>query len=1044
MKPNSTMTFCWCRRIWRKIGFGPHLLIVTLLALIFGSAQTAVAGTDVDDPMSFDKTVIEGEYIKALVPSEQADALRARIRRLDEVFDFMCQEAGWTPQKKLVIDVVDDYDSISDWATSLPRPLVELNLYSDSEGNFLFAGERKFELIAIHEFTHILNMEPNFGLRAFLERVFGRVIPNDPLSLLVMYLSTPPQQSMPTFWLEGAAQWAETKYSPEKSIWGGRGRDASIQMIWRLDAAANNIPKKGDWRSSYIHWPYSSRPYHYGLAYTRYLEGAYSHKASLWDMTLNQARYWPFIFDRGALKTLGKRHDVLINEAMAALEKEEKENIHKLKSVPLTPAERLTPADHLLGAPAWTDDGRLFAASYRPYASRQRYVYVDSKGTMQATGLPAYGMTATRRSPGGALVTSNFKRTISGRYRSRVLIVKPHERTRQIGLRLVQPDLAEGVFQNADALAAVRFTGGGNQELRIYKLIGEELEHISTVPAGGIPWSPAFRPKNDGPVDQIAWVEIDEQNSRLVIAPLFDLKKRRVLIALKGRIMNPVWRHDGKELYYSSDVTGVSNAYRMKVSEKGAAIENHPITHTIGGVVACVPSPDGKELALIDHDEKGPFIARIPNDPRCDPKELPKIDAAWPTPVKFVGTDAKNSRQEALPTNAGPGKSDKKAHSVKATSASTFQVPPKQKKPSELTEYPYHGLSNLEFQYWTPTTMVTQTGGIGVQAAFADPIGDHDIKAGAGVGSVEYEPVGQLYYGYYGFPRLSVMAMGYALESTLSDQVIDVWDNHYDYTETIHGGSASLGFDLSGMEKSLVAVVGGGRHEYQAVEDSVQAYEGESIVTPQPFEGSDNFLKFGLFYNDTTFYPTSYASEDGLYAALTYRHSGRLLGGELDRNRAFGKAGYIYSIFPHLGHQIEVMSAAGWSDGDRWLQGAFTIGGLSFDDFETPRGYLTTEATGRYLGAYSAAYRLPVYRPFKGFGTTPFEIRQIVLDFFWDAALISPDNPFGKGDWYRSAGLEATLDMRFANVPIRPGIQLSQQLDGDKDFSAAIVLRGIF
>lgn len=1044
VKQNNTMTHRWNWGILGKIRSAWCILIITFYTLVFASAQTAVAGLDADDPVSLDRTVIEGQYIKALVPSEEAKALRGRIRRLDEVFEFMCAEAGWTPKKKLVVNVVDDYDSIFGWATSLPRPVVELGLYPDSEGNFIFSGERQFERAAIHEFAHILNMEPNFGFRAFLERVFGRVIPNDLLSLLVVYLSTPPQQVTPTFWLEGAAQWAETKYSPEDSIWGGRGRDALIHMIWRLDTAADKIPKKGDWRSSYIHWPYASRPYDYGLAYTRYLEGAYGNQASISDMTLNQARYWPFIFDRGAAKTLGKRHDALINEAMDALEHEQKESIRKLESVPLTSIKRQSPADHSFGAPAWTNDGRLFAAAYRPYAAKQRYVLIDSKGTMEETDLAVHRLTSARRSSGGAFVTSNFRRTISGRDRSRVSIVKPHERTRHIGLRLVQPDFSEGVFKDADALAAVRFTGGGNQELRIYKLVGEELEHISSVPAKGIPWSPTFRPRNEGPADQIAWVELDERTSRLVIAPLSDLKKRRVLISLKGRIMHPVWRYDGQELYYSSDVTGVSNAYRMTFSEKGVAIESHPITHTIGGVVACVPSPDGKELAIIDHDEQGPFIARIPNDPKRDPKELPRIKIAWPAPVKSVEIDSENSQKGDLRADGGSNTAKTKAHPQKVRGASTFQVPPKRKTQSKLAEYPYHGLSNLEFQYWTPTTVTTQTGGVGAQAAVSDPIGEHDIKAGAGVGNFEYEPVGQLYYGYYGLPRISLMAMGYALESTLSGQVIDDRDNHYNYTETIHGGSASLGFDLSGIEKSLVAVVGGGRHEYDAVEDSVREYAGASIITPQPFEGTDNFLQFGLFYNDTTFYPTSYSSEDGLYASLTYRHSGRFLGGELDRNRAFGKVGYIYSLFPHWGHQIEVMSAAGWSDGDSWLQGAFTIGGLSFDDLEIPRGYLTTEATGRYLGAYSAAYRLPVYRPFKGFGTTPFEIRQIVLDFFWDAALISPDNPFGEGDWYRSIGVEATLDMRFATVPIRPGIQLAQQLDGDEDASVAIVLRGVF
>lgn len=1011
--------------------------------LCFAANQVVCAGSDADDPVSFDRTVIEGRYIRALVPAEEAAALRERVRRLDEIFDFMCAEAGWTPKKKLVVNIVDEYDYLAGWATFLPRPLVELGLCPGAEGSYFMAGERRLELVAIHEFAHILNMEPNFGFRAFLERVFGRVIPGDPLSLLVAYLSLPPQATMPAFWLEGAAQWAETKYSPPDSIWGGRGRDPSIHMIWRLDTAAGKIPNKGDWRPSHIHWPFGSRPYNYGLAYTRYLEGAYGDRVSIWDMTLDQARYWPFIFNRGAGKSLGKRHGVLINEALDALEKEQKGNIGILKSVPPTPVKRLTPADHIFGAPAWTDDGRLFVAAYRPYADSQRYVFVDSEGRMRETSLRSYDVTAVRRSPGGSFVTGNFKRTVKGRYRSRISIVKPNSRTRHLGLRLVHPDLAEGVFPDADALAALRFTGGGKHELRIYKLTERSLEHTATVPAKGLPWSPAFRPRPGGSAQEIAWVETGERTSRLVIAPLSDLGKRRVLLDIKGRITHPVWDCGGRELFYCSDVTGVSNAYRLTVSNKGAALKSSPVTHTIGGVVACVPSPDGKELAIIDHDAGGPFVARIPNNPNRDCKELPKIDIAWPAPVNpgTAKSPALFARSDLQLADAGRAL---RQGDLALRRDFAFQVPPKRKSPAGLAEYPYSGLGNLEFRYWTPTTAATRAGGYGVQAAFGDPLGEHDVKAGAGIGGVEYEPVGQMYYGFYGWPRIDIMAMGYALESTWNGRVEDTRGNHYDHTETVRGGSVSLGFDLSGIERDLIAVAGFGYHDYEAVEDSVGNYANRIVVTPPAFEGSENFAQFGLFYNDTTFYPTSYHREDGLFASLAYRHSGRFLGGDLDRNRALAKAGYVFSVLPRLGHQIEVTSATGWSDGGNWLQGAFTIGGMNRDGIHTPRGYPETEATGRYLGAYAAAYRFPVYRPFRGFGTTPFEIRQIVLDFFYGAALISQDNPFGDGDWFRSAGVEATLDMRFFNIPLRPGIQVARQLDGDEDSSVSVVLRGLF
>lgn len=986
-----------------------------MITLILSVLAANTIQADSDDPVSGVQTVLEGEHILALVPVEAVGRLRERVARLDEIFAFMCEEAGWTPGKKLVVNIVDEYDYLQGLATPVPRPAVELGLSPGSDSNFLVASERRLELVAIHEFTHILNMEPNFGFRAVMEHIFGRVVPNDPLSLLIFYLSFPSQGTMPRFWLEGTAQWAETKYSPPDSIWGGRGRDSGTHMIWRMDAAAGEIPDKEDWRLSYTRWPYGSRPYNYGLAYTRYLEGAYGDRASIWEIALNQAKSWPFMFDSGAGRTLGKTHAPLIEEAMAALEEEQAENLQKLRREPLTPIKRLTPEDHIFAAPAWTNDGRLLAGSYRPYAGFQRYVYIDEKGRMSETDLTSYDMAATRRSPGGSLVTADFVLTAKGRYRTRVTIIRPNEKPFRVGLRLVHPDLAEGVFDGEDALAAIRFTDGGGHELRIYRLTGDNLEHASTVPATGLPWSPAFRPRPGGPPTEIAWVETDENLSRLVTAPLSDLNKRRVLLSIPAKIAHPCWSNDGGELYYCSDITGVSNAYRMEVSDTGAILRNRPITHTIGGVVACVPSPDGREFAIIDHDHRGPFLARIPNNPATDPTNLPKIDIAWPAPVEGSTVEK----------------------------AGRFQEPPALKTPAALDEYPYNGLEHLEFVYWTPTTLATSAGGLGLAAALTDPIRNHDIKAGAGVGPVESEPVGQLYYGYYGLDRTDAMAMGYAFESTLYGKVLESDGDRFDYTETIRGGFAGFGFDLSGLEDEITAIAALGYQEKEQAGDSIN-YRRAGIVSDTPFEGSEHFAQLGLFYNATTFFPTSYYQEDGPILSLEYRYSGHFLGGDLDRNRVLGEAGYVFSAVPQWGLQFEAKTAGGWSDGKRHLQGAFTIGGTNIDGIETPRGYTETEATGPYFGAYSAACRFPVYRPFKGFGTTPFEIRQIVLDLFFDAGLVSSDEPFGDGEWYRSAGVESTIDTRFFNIPIRPGIQVARQLDGDKDTSVKLVLRGMF
>ncbi len=968
-----------------------------------------------DDPATRDKTELHGKHIIAYVPEDAADRLVPLVQRLDRVFAFMCEEAGHTPGKKLVVNIVDEDDMLQGWASVIPRPVVELNLAPGYYGGFFAGGERRLELVAIHEFAHILSIDMTFGVRKVFERIFGRVVPQDILSLGAAYFTVPSQATMPLFWLEGLAQWAETRYSDPDGIWGGRGRDSYTHMIWRLDAEAGKIPEAEDWRSSYIHWPEGSRPYNYGLAYTRYLDGAYGDRCSMWRFTRNQAGNWPFVFDRAPAALIEKRHSDLIREARQSLMAEQKRNIRELKSVPVTPLKRLTPVDHEFGAPAWTSDGRLFASSYRPFARRQRYVTIDSKGDMESTGVPSLGTAPSRRSPGGSIVTSTFVRTVKGRYRSRITVVRPSGDVFHTGLRLIHPDLAERVFGKDDAVAAIRFTGAGDQSLRLYRLEGKTLHTETVMPVEGVPWDPAFRPRLNGPPMELAWVETDATSSRIMLSPIARPDIRRTLLTAKGRILHPVFSADGNTLFYCSDVSGVLNAYRLSLAAE--KLKPAPVTHTIGGVIACTPSPDGKYLAVLDHDSGGPFISIIPDRRRVAPGNLPEIPLHWPAPEGVLYT--KPSREK-------------------------FTLPPAAEDPQELSRKSYNGLKHIEFQYWTPTTAVTETGGIGIQAALGDPIERHSIKAGAGIGAVEAEPVGQVFYRYGGWARTDVVFTGYALESTYNERIRTVWEEDADYTETLYGGNAGFIFDLSGIERMLSASFSIGAHDRSPVEESERVMKNRILISQPAFEGLENYAQSGLYYNDMTLYPTSYAAEDGLRVSLEYRLSGRDLGGDLDRDRALGKAGYIFSVSPEGGHQIEGNVFAGWSDGEDILQGAFVIGGTSYDGIEAPRGYIDTEATGPFLGAYSAAYRLPVYRPFKGLSTTPFELRQLVVEGFYEAGLISSDKPFGDGSWLRSVGLETTFEMRFMGVPIRPGFWVARQLDGEEDIEFSFVLRGIF
>ena len=958
--------------------------------------------------------VIDTAHIHALVPAHAAQTLIPFVQRAEALYVHLAADAGYPITRPLTLWLSDDVDDHNGFSTTVPIPLVQIELAPSLPRSGIFSGADETERTLIHELTHHISNDRVFGFRKYSSAIFGRVLPNEYLSLLTGYLTVPPHVTMPLFWHEGLAQWAETTYADPTSPWAGRGRDSLTHLVWRLDAAERAIPPVDEWRASYTRWPFGNRVYLYGLAYTRYLAGAYGQGASLWRLSEQQAHELPFVFDPGPEPVVGKSHAVLIDEARAALQTEQEAVLAELRSVPPTTLTRLTPEDTLVAAPAWQPDGSLITAFTDPYDT-SRLVQVDQAGKRTWTWATAYARGEARSLRDGTTVYAETLGSAGDHWvRSRVVVRWPSGKRSTIGdERLLQPDirpLAVNSLPSLD-LVAIRLRSGGGQELIRAAwhegIFIDENGPAQALPTIGRPWHPTFRPGHD----ELAWVETDDAGSRLILAPLADPTQRTVLATVKGRLIHPCFTADGASIFVCSDQTGVANAYRVDVAKPGIL---QPVTHVLGAVTACVPSPDGRELALVAFDRHGPFLARIANDPAAFPTRVPRIALAWPAPVA------------AQTANPGP-----------ALTPSPLPAPAAQPDPTPYTRSSYFGPGELNFLFWSPTTMVTREGGLGIQALAADPLYTNQLTASAGVGDVEGQAVGSAAYTWSPW-RIGFTVAAWRSELTYSDQVVDSALNRYDYTETATTVEARAGYLLLGSERRLRANVALGSTSSGGVQAATDRYAGKNIISPAPFTGVERYAEYTLGWSDNATYPTSYTKEDGPSLVATYRQSG--LGGELDRRRLIVSGAYTWSILPHFGHQVVGGGWVGWSDpdGTRTLQSAFGLGGPN--NLLSPRGYPTQIVSGPYSIGYSAAYRLPVWRPFLNWSTTPFGIRQVVVEPFFDAGQISSDRVHGNGDWYRSAGGELAGDWEVWALRLDPVIGVAKQLDGEKHVSGYVRL----
>ncbi len=508
------------------------------------------------------------------------------------------------------------------------------------------------------------------------------------------------------------------------------------------------------------------------------------------------------------------------------------------------------------------------------------------------------------------------------------------------------------------------------------------------------------------------------------------LGERSVLATVKGRIIHPSWSADGAYVFVCADHSGVANAYRIDPAKPGELV---PVTNVIGGVTACVPSFDGKELAVVDYDRHGSYLARLPADTASWPKQVPAIALAWPAPVPGRAPapgGAANAGGGAPPAN-GAARANAALPGVPAGPGFQAVLPADAGKPDELTVTPYHGLTEIRPLFWTPTTAVVPEGGYGISGMMADPVFTHEFIGGAGAGPYRGSPVGFAGYVYGGWP-LDVSVAGWQSERNFNDQIVDSTGQQYDYTEDVRTGEVRVGQGLSGFTRRFQAYVGAGIAEYRPVHAQSKKYHEKALINLAPFSDVERFAEATVAYDDSAFFPASYSYEDGSTFAITYRHSG--YGGELHGNRVLGLGTYVLSFLPDYGQELAISGAAGWSDGDRYLQGQFSVGGV-FGVNSLPRGYIDTQAVGSYLAGGSFAYRTPVWRPFTGFSTTPFVNRQEVLELFFDAAKVSTDHFNGNGQWYRSVGAELHVDMVFWEAILNPGIGVARQLDGKRDWA---------
>ena len=591
--------------------FGPFIaLVVSLLA---AAPQPAAAQLTEERTPGLRLIYLDGTE-SYLVPH----ATRTTLNSLA----FQKKLFGFDPQQDLTVLLLDMSDAGNAGATSVPSNMVRVQIAPLGFAFETMAANERLNTIMNHELVHVVTMDQASRSDRMFRRVFGgKVMPiaEQPESILYFYLTTP-RVAAPRWFHEGIAVFVDTWMA------GGIGRAQSgyDEMVFRAmvrDDAPFYDPLGLVSKGTDVDFQVEINSYLYGTRFMTWLARKYS-PAKLIDWTARREG------SRGYYSAQFRHvFGIGLEDAWAQWAKDEREfqlaNLAAIRKYPITPYRDVT--NRALGSVsrAYFDPSsrKIYAAfNYPGVVAHVGAIDIDSGAVeriLPIKGPLIYTVTSLAWDPDQRTL---FYTTDNGALRDLVSLDVATGRA-----RVLQKDARIGdiVFSRADgALWGIRHLNGYATIVRIPPPY-TSWEQVVTLPYGTVVYDLDVSP--DGTQLAASFGEISGAQDVRVLS----------VDALKQKDTTPVARFDfsqsvpngfsfspdGKYLYGSSYLTGVSNIFRYELATRTV----DAVSNTETGFFRPVPIGND-ELLVFRYTGNGFIPTRI--------EARPITDAS---PITFLG-----------------------------------------------------------------------------------------------------------------------------------------------------------------------------------------------------------------------------------------------------------------------------------------------------------------------------------------------------------------------------------------------------------------------
>ena len=906
----------------------------------------------------------------------------------------------WEPREKTNVVLLDNTDFANGFATAIPYNLVYLFITPPSIEMTIGEYDDWLEMLFIHEYTHILTMDPARGLSSVTRSIFGKPLPaGNILSLLLFIYTAPPNMLLPRWWLEGVATWAETEYTDE-----GRGRSSYYDMILRMAVEEDNIPSIDQINGNLPDWPSGTMPYLFGLRLQKYIADEYG-EDTLGKLSLHHAGRPPYFLNGVPKRRFGGKHYVaLYKEMVEELKLEEGRNIAKLKSSPMSEIVTLNLEGQMLSDPQLSPDGSKIVYNMRSPHGHEAIMIanVDGTGARQLLRRRPSDRSISWSADGRYLYFAQAE--ISGGfniYQDLYRYSLDEDETKRLtyDLRASQPDISP---DGSKLVAVLKRRGSENllildpvDPAGLRDLAADDLDAMTDYKLARVS-SPRWSP--DGRKIVYALKENGAGNALC----LLDLKTKRVdrLFSADFNIASAAWSADGSHIIYSSDETGVYNLFAYSLL-KG---RSYQLTNLLGGAFDPEISPKGDRIFFSSYRSKGLEIASLDYSPqKWRSKAGPLIKPYW----------KESAVRHAQGNVADEGNRQEESREVIDNNGI---------KEPKGREYSIAG--TILPRFWLPAVSADHDGTVvGALTAGQDALGYNKYIVELDRGLSSNENYYSLAYGNdYFYPTL--MLQSYSLPLGYSDVV-----QNRDFFEREESLSLSAIVPFNRLESGAAFTLG---YEWQKKEAFSPLLSG-SFYGVDMFEGKSNNAFAAIAYSSALKYPYSISREEGWSSSILYKKYAPSLGSDFTLNKWIVDFS-AYAPFPFGGRTwhdvLSLKMKGGTLNGDDIYQMKFHLGGdPNFSEFSL-RGYPARFIYGNNALTATLEYRMPLLYILRGWNTKPFFFDRLHLATFLDGGTVWDSRDDYSDDNIRTGvGVEVRFDITLGYIlKITPALGIAKGL----------------